>query len=96
MKQNYTYCGKNRIKIFLNFAEPSLCDFRVCVYVCVCVSVRERERDKHKYHKKVTVFRDVAPCSLLEIDRSFRGAYCLHHQGDESHESINTSEMSVN
>jgi hypothetical protein len=31
---------------------------------------------------KLTVFRDVAPCSPVEIDRRFRGACCLHHQGD--------------
>jgi hypothetical protein len=31
---------------------------------------------------KVTVFRDDAPCSLVEVYRSFRGVYCLHHQGD--------------
>jgi hypothetical protein len=31
----------------------------------------------------VTVFWDVAPCSLVETDRRFRGAYCLHHQGDD-------------
>jgi hypothetical protein len=30
---------------------------------------------------KLTVVSDVAPCSLLEIDRRFRSAYCLHHQG---------------
>jgi hypothetical protein len=30
---------------------------------------------------KMTVFWDVAPCSLVEIDQYFRGAYCLHHQG---------------
>jgi hypothetical protein len=28
------------------------------------------------------VFWDVASCSLVEIDRRFRGAYCLHHQDD--------------
>jgi hypothetical protein len=28
---------------------------------------------------KMTVFWDVTPCSLVEIDRIFRGAYCLHH-----------------
>jgi hypothetical protein len=22
---------------------------------------------------------DVAPCSLVEVDRRFIGAYCLHH-----------------
>jgi hypothetical protein len=32
---------------------------------------------------KMTVFWDVAPCSLVEIGLRFRGAYCLHHQGDD-------------
>jgi hypothetical protein len=31
----------------------------------------------------MAVFCDVAPCSLLETDKRFRGAYCLHHQGDD-------------
>jgi ribosomal protein S12 len=26
---------------------------------------------------------DVAPCSHVEVDRRFRGVYCLHHQGSE-------------
>jgi hypothetical protein len=26
----------------------------------------------------------VAPCSMVEIDRYPRGAYCLHHQGDQT------------
>jgi hypothetical protein len=30
---------------------------------------------------KMTVFWDTAPCSPADID-CFRGAYCLHHQGD--------------
>jgi hypothetical protein len=28
----------------------------------------------------MTVFWGVALCSLAEIDRCFRGAYCFHHQ----------------
>jgi hypothetical protein len=24
----------------------------------------------------------VAPCSLVGVDRRFRGAFCLHYQGD--------------
>jgi hypothetical protein len=32
---------------------------------------------------KFRVFWDVAPCSHVEVDRRFRGAYCLHHQGDK-------------
>jgi hypothetical protein len=31
---------------------------------------------------KMTAFWDIAPCSLVEVDRRFRCAYCLHHQGD--------------
>jgi hypothetical protein len=31
---------------------------------------------------KFRVFWDVAPCSHVEVDSHFRGAYCLHHQGD--------------
>jgi hypothetical protein len=27
---------------------------------------------------KMTPFRDIAPSSLLEVDRRFKGAYCLH------------------
>jgi hypothetical protein len=32
---------------------------------------------------KMTVFWDVAPCSLVEVYRRFRGTYCLNHQGDD-------------
>jgi hypothetical protein len=32
---------------------------------------------------KVTVFWDDVPCSLVETGRRFRGAYCLHHQGND-------------
>jgi hypothetical protein len=33
---------------------------------------------------KVIAFWDIAPCSLLEIDRLFRGAYCICHRSDGS------------
>jgi hypothetical protein len=26
---------------------------------------------------------DIAPCSLIVVDKRFRGAYCFHHQDDE-------------
>jgi hypothetical protein len=32
---------------------------------------------------KMIVFWDVVPCSLVDIDRRFRGAYCLHHHPDD-------------
>jgi hypothetical protein len=33
---------------------------------------------------KMPPFWDIAPCSLLGVDRRFRDAYSLHHQGDEA------------
>jgi hypothetical protein len=35
-----------------------------------------------KKSMKVTVFWDAAPRSLVETDRRFRSAYCLHQQAD--------------
>jgi hypothetical protein len=32
---------------------------------------------------KMTVLWDMAPCTVVEVDRGFRGAYCLHHQGED-------------
>jgi hypothetical protein len=32
---------------------------------------------------KMTVLWDVATCCLVDIDRLFRGAYCLHHSPDD-------------
>jgi hypothetical protein len=31
------------------------------------------------YARMMTVFWDVAPCSLVEVYRRLRCAYCLHH-----------------
>jgi hypothetical protein len=30
---------------------------------------------------KFRVFWDVLPCSQVNVDQRFRGAYCLHHHG---------------
>jgi hypothetical protein len=27
------------------------------------------------------IFWEVAPCSMVEVYRRFRGVYCLHHHG---------------
>jgi hypothetical protein len=42
-------------------------------------------------------FWDIAQYSLVEVDRRFRGAYCLHHQADESLmiEAVRAFETSV-
>jgi hypothetical protein len=49
----------------------------------------------------MTVCWDVAQCSVVEVYRRFRGAYCLHHQGDKwlialMMEAVSTSETSIN
>jgi hypothetical protein len=31
---------------------------------------------------KMTTFWSIDPCGLVEVDRRFRGNYCLYHQGD--------------
>jgi hypothetical protein len=35
------------------------------------------------FHMKIIIYWDIAPCSLVEINQCFRGAYCLHHQGND-------------
>jgi hypothetical protein len=32
---------------------------------------------------KMTGFWDVVPCSLVEVNRRFKGAYCLHNSPDQ-------------
>jgi hypothetical protein len=40
---------------------------------------------------KMTVFWVVAPCSLVEVYRRFRGAFCLHYQGDRLDDDVTPS-----
>jgi hypothetical protein len=42
----------------------------------------------------MTAFWEKAPRSLVEVDRRFRRAYCLHHQGAILTEAPRTSETS--
>jgi hypothetical protein len=39
--------------------------------------------NSNKFQLKMRVFWDIAPRSLVGVDRHFRGAFCLHHQGVE-------------
>jgi hypothetical protein len=34
---------------------------------------------------KTAAVWNIAPCSIVEVDRCFRDAYCLHYQGDDNH-----------
>jgi hypothetical protein len=49
---------------------------------------------KQNVNRKFRVFWDIAPCSHVEVDRRFGGAYCLHHRPDDGRR--HTSETSVN
>jgi hypothetical protein len=43
----------------------------------------------------MVVLWDAAPCSLVEIEQRFTGAYWLHHQGALMTEVVSTSETSI-
>jgi hypothetical protein len=49
-----------------------------------------------QYILEMAVFWNFASCSLVDIERRFRGAYCLHQQGDLMMEAVNSSETSAN
>jgi hypothetical protein len=65
-----------------------------CCCVCVTFNFQKKkglyinfsyayDMSYHILHTvKMTAFLGTALCSLIEIDRHFTGAYCLHHQGD--------------
>jgi hypothetical protein len=38
----------------------------------------KKAKEVSKNSIKMTVFFDVAPCSLVDTDQCYRGAYCLH------------------
>jgi hypothetical protein len=49
----------------------------------------------------MAVFCNVTPCRLVDINRRYRGAFFIHHQGDFNHivlmmEAVIASETSVN
>jgi hypothetical protein len=44
---------------------------------------------------KFAVFWDTAPCSLVEVDRRFRGEYYLYHEGDDNSDSTHLWNVSL-
>jgi hypothetical protein len=56
---------------------------------------------KEENFLKMTTLWDIVSCNLVEVDRSFRGEYCVRQQDDESLiiammiEAIRTSETSA-
>jgi hypothetical protein len=56
---------------FPNVVSKESITFYVRVQVLTTVSMKFR------------IFWAVAPCSHVEVDRRFTGAYCLHHQCDD-------------
>jgi hypothetical protein len=52
--------------------------------------VRNISSKNEKFNKSMAIFWDVAPCNLVEVDRFFRGTYCLHHQGPATTQKTTT------
>jgi hypothetical protein len=44
---------------------------------------------------KMKAFWNIAPCSLVGIYRSFRGAYCLHYHADDYAKTSVDSEETI-
>jgi hypothetical protein len=42
---------------------------------------------------KMTFFWDVAPCSLVKVDRRFRGAYYLHNRGHYRPDDVRSTHL---
>jgi hypothetical protein len=57
--------------------------FKTWIFICMLLSryflLELFEDSQPKYEMKMTSFRDIAPCSLVEVGRRFRGAYCFNH-----------------
>jgi hypothetical protein len=51
------------------------------VTMCPPCEISGSHGDEYEVYR---VFWSVAQCSHVEVDRRFRGAYCLHHQDDDS------------
>jgi hypothetical protein len=47
------------------------------------VFMYEKQKLKKTAVLKLTASIDIASCSVVELDCHFRGAYCLHHQGND-------------
>jgi hypothetical protein len=43
---------------------------------------------------EMTDLWNTAPCSLVVVDRRFRGAYCLHHQGGDRPDGLGSTHLS--
>jgi hypothetical protein len=54
--------------------------------------MQRKRNDVLKQCLKMTAFWAISPCNFVEVDRHFRRAYCLHHQGDDE---VRTSETSA-
>lgn len=67
--QHNTALRENRNEIYRFFQISNLAKKLICVYVLLIFQVL------------VAAFWDIK-CSLVEVDRQFRGEFCLNHQGD--------------
>jgi hypothetical protein len=58
----------------------------ICYAMCIFGRIKEtymRFQVLTVASMKFRVLGDVAPSSLVDVDRRFSGAYCLHHLDDE-------------
>jgi hypothetical protein len=69
------WISQTNVRVTLHSTENA-----VNIFTSVAISNFMRLQILTAASMTLTAFWDIPPCSLVEIDRRFRGAYCLHHQ----------------
>jgi hypothetical protein len=74
------------------YVPPYNFETNVPIFTKININAISLETAQTSYSLTITVFCVVAPCSLIEVYRRFRGACCFHRQGM----AASTSETPVN
>jgi hypothetical protein len=77
------------------FSEESILIYSFAIYFYDAFSVMSEESLNMSFGMKTTDFWDTARRSLMEVDRHFRGTYCLYHQVSSIIETVRTFETSA-
>jgi hypothetical protein len=64
-----------------NYSDDDKKDYTIIKKMQIIERVKN---GKSKVSLKFRISWNVAPCRHVEVDRRFRGAYCLHHPSEKS------------
>jgi hypothetical protein len=67
--------------VYMNAVLSQQKPFEIKVWLPITVNDDDESTQQANSPLKMTAFWGIVPCSLVKIDKRFRGAFCLHHQG---------------